>query len=306
MPETPAVIFQFLTDSLKVAGSPHNIINGELIMAQCQVQIPRTFFRQARTEITNLQIVCRPELLNKYPGSELVTKGSYRLQWFIDGIRERGLIVKGTYHYELDPRKIQREIKNLLPEPPQFFFEQPLLSYQPHLLVNFKVALETDEKFEELYSLSINLVNGAINHNLPTALAAKKMSREPPRKYEKRNISYREGFEALLNHLRWMLKNHDCGWLEAAKTRWEDEIGYLESYYRDHQETTGDESSFYRRVAETYRKFQPTIRIEIGNIALLFLPLVLYTIEPYPGQKTPSLSLLYDPLLGKIRWLQST
>jgi hypothetical protein len=304
MPETPALIFQFLIDSLKVAESPHNIINDELIMAQCQVQIPRTFFRSAHTEITNLQMVCRPELLHKYPGSELVTQGSYRLQWFIDGISERGLIVKGTYPYDPDPRKIQREIKALLAESPQFFFEQPLVSYQPFLLVNFKVALETDEKFEELYSLGINLVNGEINHHLLPALAGKKITREKPRKLEKRRISYRDGFEALVNHLRWMLKNHDRGWLESARTRWEEEIGYLESYYADREET-GDQASFYRRVAETYRKFQPAIHIEISNIALLLLPFVIYTVEPFPGHQTPTLTLFYDPLLHKIKWLKS-
>lgn len=305
MPETPAVIFQFIIDSLKVAESSYNIINEELIMAQCQVQIPRSFFRPARTELTNLQMVCRPELLGKYPGSELVTKGSYRLQWFIDGIKERGLIVKGTCSYDPDPRKIQREIKALLAEPPQFFFEQPLVSYQPHLLVNFKVAFETDEKFEELYSLGINLASGEINHHLLPVLADKKITREKPRKTEKRRISYREGFEALLNHLRWMLKNHDRVWLDSAKTRWEEEIGYLESYYHDREET-GDQASFYRRVAETYRKFQPAIHIEIENIALLFLPFVIYTVEPFPGHCTPTLTLFYDPLLRKIKWLQST
>ena len=303
MPETAATIFQFITDALKVAESPHNIINGELIMAQCQVQIPRTFFRREHTETINLQMVCRPELLGKYPGSELVTQGSYRLQWFIDGIRERGLIVKGTYPYDTDPRKIQREIKALLGGPPQFFFEQPQVFYQPHLLVNFKAALETDEKFEELYSLGINLVSGEISHHLLAALIGKKITREKPRKLEKRRISYREGFEALLNHLRWILDNHDRNWLLSAKTRWEEEIGYLESYYHDREET-GDQASFYRRAAETYRKFQPAIRIEIGNTALLLLPFVIYTVEPFPGQNVPTPTLFYDPVLRKIKWLR--
>jgi hypothetical protein len=304
LPETAAPIFQFITDSLKVAESPYNIINGELIMAQCQVQVPRTFFRPARTELTNLQMVCRPELLSKYPGSELVTQGSYRLQWFIDGIRQRGHIVKGTYPYDLDPRKIQREIKALLTGPSQFFFEHPLLSYQPYLLVNFKASLETDEKFEELYSLGINLVSGEINHQLLPALSGKKIIRDKPRKLEKRRISYRDGFEALWNHLRWMLKNHDRKWLESAKYRWEEEIGYLESYYHDREET-GDQASFYRRVAETYRKYQPSIHIEIGNVALLFLPFIIYTVEPFPGQRLPDSTLFYDPVLQKIKWIQS-
>lgn len=304
MSESAATIFQFVTDALKVAESPFNIIGGELIMAQCQVQIPRTFFRRAHTETINLQMVCRPELLDKYPGSELVTQGSYRLQWFIDGIRERGLIVKGTCPYDPDHRKIQREIKALLNGPPQFFFEHPQVFYHPHLLVNFKTAFETDEKFEELYSLGINLANGEINHHLLAALSGKKITREKPRKLEKRRISYREGFEALWNHLCWMLNNHDRNWLLSAKNRWEEEIGYLESYYYDRDETM-DQVGFYRRAAETYRKFQPAIRVEIGNVAILFLPFVIYTVEPFPGQSVPTSTLFYDPVLRKLKWLQS-
>jgi hypothetical protein len=40
---------------------------------------------------------------------------------------------------------------------PDFYFRQPCLCYQPHLLVNFKAALETGEKIDELHCLSINL-----------------------------------------------------------------------------------------------------------------------------------------------------
>lgn len=331
MAEAPEVIFKFLEDSLKVAGSPYTIIQDELIMAQCQVQIPRTFFRSARTETMNFQLVCKPDLLPKYPGSELVIQGSYRLQWFVDGIRERGLVTRGTYRYDLDPRKTQREIKNLLNTQPQFYFEQPSLSYQPHLLVNFKVALETDEKSEEQYSLSINLVNGDIHHNLMIELMAKKITPEAPRKPEKRCISYREGFGALINHLTWLLKNHDHQWLDLAKARWEEEITYLESYYDEHLNDLNnnyhehhlpdrdlhnhhskdglsevmDETSYFRRIAETYRKFQPFIRIKPCNIGLLYLPMVTYTVEPFINESNTPTALIYDPLLRKIHWLNT-
>ena len=60
MSETSETIFNFVVDSLKISGSPYNIINDELVMAQCQVQIPRTFFRPARMETVSLQMVCPP------------------------------------------------------------------------------------------------------------------------------------------------------------------------------------------------------------------------------------------------------
>jgi hypothetical protein len=302
MPEENEVIFRFIVDSLKNAGSSYNIINQELVMAQCLVDIPRTFFRAARTETLNLQMVCQPDILSKYPGSELVTRGSFRLQWFIDGVKERGTITKGTFAYELDPRKTEREIAALMPKTARFFFRQPSLWYQPHLLVNFKVSLETDEKFEELYNLSINLVNGSIASNLMEVLAGKKISTAPPKKnLEKRKIPYSEGFNALLNHLKWILQTHDPEWIKDAQLRWEEEVKYLEAFYRGNSDETLDEQSFYRRMAEVYRKYQPVIRIHIVNAALLFLPTVIYTLEPLDEDAILP-PVHYDPLHRRVQW----
>lgn len=294
-------VFEYLVDVLKVAGSPHNIINNELIMAQCQVDIPKTFFRPARTETLNLQMVCSPELLEKYPGSELVTRGSFRLQWLVEGIRKRGLITRATFPYDLDHRKIEREILALLKEKNRFFFKQPAFFYHPHLVVNFKGSFETDERFDQLSSLSIDLVNGEIATNMIQELKGKKLLIQPPKKnLAKRQISYREAYKALLNHLKWQLQNHDSNWVKAARTRWEEEVNYLESYYRDNPDENLDQQSFYRRMAEVYRKYRPLIRIQIVNAAILYLPLVRYTLEPYPGE--PELpDIIYDPVLHKLK-----
>ena len=298
-----AAVFQFVVDSLKVASAAYNIIHDELIMAQCQVQIPKSFFRPARVENINLQMVTRPDLLEKYPGSELVTKGSFRLQWFAEGIRERGIITRGTLAYDLNPGKVQREIAALLPARPDFFFARPSLLYQPHLLVNFHVSLETDEKSEELYNFSINLVNGEIATGLITEIGSKRISAAPPpaKTVLKRQIPYSEGFKAILNHLKWSLENHDPAWVLGAKKRWEEEVRYLEQYFQGNEaDELFDEGSFYRQSAEVYRKFQPVIRICVINIGLLYLPLINYTLESYdPAQKLAP--LLYDPLRRTLR-----
>lgn len=295
------LIFGYLVDALKVAGSPHNIINNELIMAQCQVDIARTFFRPARTETLNLQMVCSPELLEKYPGSELVTRGSFRLQWLVDGVRKRGIIARMTFPYDLDHRKVEREILSIIQEKNRFFFKQPILSYHPHLLINFKMSFETDERFDELSSLSIDLVNGEISTNLIQEIKSKKLLIQPPKKnLVKRLISYRDAYEALLNHLKWKLQNHDSNWVKNAQARWEEEATYLESYYRGNYDEELDQQSFYRRMAESYRKYRPIIRIQIVNAAILYLPLVRYIVESYPGE--PELpSLIYDPVRRKLK-----
>lgn len=301
MSESSETIFQFIIDTLKISNSPFNIINSELIMAQCQVAVPRTFFSPARTENLNLQIVCQPDLVTKYPGSELVIRGSYRLQWLIEGIRARGLITTGTVIYDLDPRKTQREIMSLLREPAKFFFEHPTFTYQPELIVNFKVSFETDEKVEELHTFEINLVNGAIGSNLFDVLVTKKISPNPPKKHlEKRKISYRDGFNTLLNHLKWQLQQHDSRWIQSAKTRWDEEVNYLESFFRGNSAEDGDqdEASFYRRLAEGYRKYQPLIKIQVINVGVIYLPVIRYTLESYDGTKLPE--IVYDPVRRKV------
>jgi hypothetical protein len=293
-------IFDFIIHSLEIAKAPYNIINNELILAQCRVDVPASFFRPARTELMNLQIVCHPELLSKYPGAELVTSGSFRLQWFADGIKQRGQVFRGAYDFDLDPAKVERQIVRLLDRPVNFFFRKPTLFYHPHLLVNFKATFTTDEKFDELHSLGINLVTGEIDSNLLQELQKVKISPHPPkRKPEKKKIPYNEGFSALENHLKWQLRNHDPQWTLEAKTRWEEEVQQLENFFQDNSGANEAGLSFYRQVAETYRKFRPVIRLQIVNAGIFYLPWVVFTLESRePGEELPPLQ--YDPVRRKI------
>jgi hypothetical protein len=166
--------------------------------------------------------------------------------------------------------------------------------------VNFKATLATDEKFDELHNLNINLVTGEIGSNLLQELKGVKISpHPPPKKPEKKKIPYTEGYAALENHLKWLLRNRDPQWILAAKTRWEEEVKQLEAYYRDNSEAQQDGSGFYRQVAETYRKFRPVIRLQIINAGIFYLPLVVYTLESRnPGEQLPPLR--YDPVRRKV------
>jgi hypothetical protein len=298
-------IFDFITKTLEIAKAPFQVIGGELILAQCQVNVPPSFFRPARQETLNLQLVCRPELLTKYPGAELVTPGSFRLQWLVDGLKERGRVFRGVYPYDLDAAKIERQITAIGPAPLNFYFKRPTLFFHPHLLVNFKAALETDEKLEELRCLSINLVSGAIATDLLSQLQGKKLTLHPPQKnLVTKKIPYSEGLRTLQNHLQWLLRNRDSRWVEAARRRFEQEVKYLESYYEQDQAAgRPDESGFYRQVAEVYRKFRPVIRTEIINVAILYLPLVIYHLEGRAGAPNPP-PLHFDPVRRKVEWAE--
>jgi hypothetical protein len=301
MPTNNPEIFNFITKALEIAKAPCQVINGELILAQCQVTAPPSFFRPARTETLNLQIVCQPKLLAKYPGAELVTRGSFRLQWLADGVKERGRVFRGTYPYDLDAAKIERQITALLETPLNFYFRQPCLYYQPHLLVNFKATFETDEKFDELHCLSINLTTGEISANLLADLRGQKPTLLPPKKnLEQKKIPYREGFQTLHNHLQWLLRNRDPQWIATAKQRWEQEVKYLESYYDEEQslKQNGD-LGFYRQLAATYRKFRPVIRIAIVNTAVLYLPVIIYHLAARGGAPPPP-PLRFDPVRRKV------
>jgi hypothetical protein len=294
-------IFKFITQSLELAKAPCQVINDELILAQCQVTVPPSFFRPARVETLNLQMICQPELLAKYPGAELVTRGSFRLQWLTEGIKERGRVFRGTYPYDLDAAKIQRQILPLLTEPINFYFQQPCLFYQPHLLVNFKATFETDDKLDELYCLSINLTTGEIAANLINDLKGKKINQLIPKKNrEQKKISYNEGFQTLHSHLQWFLRNRDSHWIATAKERWEQEVKDLESYYApDQNVTTSGDPSFYRQVAATYRKFRPVIRVSIVNTAVLYLPVIIYHLAARGGNPSPP-PLRFDPVRRKV------
>jgi hypothetical protein len=299
--DTPQKIRSFVLDTLKVSGAPYREIDEHLLLAEVIVEIPPIFFDPARLEKQTLSLVFEPECVGKYPGAELVTRGSYRLGWFIEGLKKRGFTTLQTYTYELIPSRAQREILKLLKaKKVDFFFHQPLLKIHPHLLVNYRLSYRTDEIEEEVVSLGIDMVTGEIMVGLLPAITALKLTpRIPKEKIEKQSFPLEEAFDRLTQYLSELANKKDPSWIEESKRRYEEELRYLYDYYQDDNKV--DTPEFRARAKELYEKYRPQVFVNLINVGLLYLPEVLYTLHSKSGAVIPPLR--YRPALSRVDWV---
>ena len=131
----PAAIRRFVLDALRLAGAACSEADGELVLATCQVTVPGGIFAGPRVVQEQLQLVFTAEGAARHPSAELVCPGSYRLQWFIAGLRARGLLTRQYYAMDFNSRRLEREVLSLLPSSaPRFSFRSERRSYVPYLL----------------------------------------------------------------------------------------------------------------------------------------------------------------------------
>ncbi|HHZ18962.1 MAG TPA: hypothetical protein GX391_00380 [Firmicutes bacterium] len=295
MPDAAAVR-EFVQKALAINNAEYRLVDGELIIAKVTVEHPPFLFGPPRLETVTLNLIFQPEHINKYPGAELATPGSYRLNWLIDGIRRRGGLTKQCVTYHTNFRKWQKEIQPLLPVGfPYFFFHHPKLHYRPYLLANFLISYRTDERRDELFSVGLDLVSGQI---LPTLQADLKQhtltDRMPVTSTIKEEIPVKEAIAICRAQAEKQAKKMDPGWIEEARERFLTELACLKQYYGENR----DEVAYRTRAAELHNKFRPRVTLTWINLALLYLPEVSYTLQSLSGEPLPT--VLYYPVGSRI------
>lgn len=292
----PTVIRSFIERSLKMADAQYRQVDEDLLVTQVIVEHPPLFFGPPRQEKVVLNLVFRPEAVTQYPGVELVTPGSFRLDWFIDGVRRRGRLTQQSVHWEMNLRRWQREIQPLLPaDLPYFFFHHPSLSYRPFLLANVAVSYRTDERTDELYSFGLDLVNGEIRPQLQEALQDKTVSvRLPATGLQKEAIPPAEAIAVCKRYVISKAQEKDPSWSIDAQQRFEVELECLERFFLGENE----QADFDRRTREIYLKFKPRIVLSWINLALIYLPEIRYTLQSLDGQELPD--VVYYPVDAKL------
>lgn len=296
----PTEIRSFVIDTLQVSGCSYREVDDHLLLAEVTVEIPPMFFDPPRLEKHTLNLVFEPEAVRKYPGAELVTQGSFRLNWFVEGLKERGRYTLQSISYELNPRRIQREILKILDlSVPDFFFHQPFYRIHPHLMVNYILSFQTDEIREELVSLGLDMVTGEIVEGMLAHLKdVALIPKIPKEKIEKQSFSLEEGFNRLHRRLAEMVEEKDPSWVEESRKRYEEELFCLYQYYKEGKEIQSPE--FKSRAEELFHKFRPRVLIRPVNVGLLYLPEILYTVHARKGPDLPPLR--YRPVLKKVEW----
>lgn len=284
-----ADIRRFVLDALEVSEAVFRKIDEHLILAEVTVEIPPLFFDPPRLEKQTLNLVFDPEAAGRYPGAELVTKNSRRLQWFIDGLKKRGRLTLQNLSY--DPAAAEEKIRALQPDPPAGQIREII---RPYLAVNYVVARYADQLWEELVSLGIDMSSGEIHQGFFALLQKVEMKPGVPDGEIARQVIPLEKASALLKEfLEKKIAASDRSWYENARRYYEEELFCLYRYYHEKAAAISLNPEFTRKAEELYEQFRPRVEVRPVNFGLFYLPEFLYT--------TKKGDFCFHPLFGQVR-----
>lgn len=295
-----ADVKSFVLETLRVSGAAYREVNPDLLLAEVTVEIPPIFFDPPRLEKQTLNLVFTPEAGATYPGAELVIPGSYRLNWFIDGLKERGNYTLQGFKYDLSPEETSVALVKLCPELKKAGpLPTPTKKARPYLLVNYTLSYQTDELQEELVSLGLDMVNGKIFLDFFHFLA--ECDPQPGAagtEVETPGYQLDEAFKLLHTALEQLVRAKDPAWVNDARARYEEELSCLYQYY---QEDRRDLADFESHALDLYDKFRPRVLVRVVNVGLLYLPVLIFKL-PEDKKKTV---LHYLPFLDQVEKLGS-
>ena len=293
----PEAVKAFIIETLEVSGASYRQVDADLLLAEVTVEIPPMFFAPPRLEKQTLNLVFHPAASANYPGAELVIPGSYRLNWFIDGLRARGNYTLQHFMYKGTAAETEAALGTIRPELKKNFpLPAPAEMARPFLLVNYILSYQTDELYEELVSLGLDMVSGTITPNFLRVLGEAEAAPGPPEKgVETPSYALEEAFARLHQYLNQVVQARDRRWIEEARARYEEELTCLYQYY---QEDRRELSDFQSRARDLYEKFRPRVLVRLVNVGLLYLPVLVYQL---PGKKTGKKTLLrYHPFFDLV------
>jgi len=294
---TPEEMKSFIIETLEVSGASYRQVDKDLLLAEVTVEIPPLFFDPPRLEKQTLNLVFDPAAGVSYPGAELVIPGSYRLNWFIDGLRTRGNYTLQHFNYTPTPAEAEAAIGRIRPELRKAFpLPTPEEKARPFLLVNYVLSYQTDELFEELASLGVDMVSGAVTPDFLRALGEAEAAPGPPgTEVEVPNYALEEAFTLLRQYLNQVVQTREPRWIEEARARYEEELTCLYQYYQEDRRDFGD---FQSRARDLYDKFRPRVLVRLVNVGLLYLPVLVYSLPA--GESGAKTLLRYHPLFDQV------
>lgn len=293
---------RFVLDALRLADAAFSQPDDDLVVATCPVTKPGGIFTGPRVVLEDLQLVFTPEGAGRHPSAELVCPGSYRLRWFVEGVRARGFAARQFYPEDFNTRRIEREILQLMPPPMQrISLHSHRRGYIPFLLAVFKLTAISDDKREELLPLAMNLRDGSYRPGLPERLRTAVFQAELPfQRTERRRLPWREVWRSLREKAEEHIGTYGSDWYQNALAKLSAEGEQMRRYYQemlaDAEDVTLVADEYQRRLEELREKYSPVITIKLANVAVLYLPVVVYGVAGADGRPLPPIR--YEPAAG--------
>lgn len=270
----------FILDTLGLAGATTRWVDGRLLEAFVPVTRPPSFFGAEQPPYDRLLLAFGDDPRGLPPEAELVTTGSYRLGWFIDGVRKRGKLSYAWVPHSVSPSQIDRVVRSHWPRRvDSLSLSNMALKHEPHLLANFHAQIRSDEPHEEVVSVSSRLDGSTeVEENLLRRLSGWNVQ---DCRYEVEKKMLKRLGEAFQNLVRYVLakaEEHWPTWREASFPAYEDDMARLKAFYSDgHAGANVDEITL--RADELREKHRPRLAVSWVNAAVVLLPAVTFEYE---------------------------
>lgn len=260
----------FVLEALEVSGAVFREVTEDLVLAEVTVEIPPLFFDPPRLEKQTLNLVFDPEAVGRYPGAELVTRNSPRLQWFIAGLKKRGRLTLQTL--VCDPAAGGESTRR--PDLPAGSSpSEGCEIFRPWLMVNYVVARYADQLWEEPVSLGIDMSSGEIREGFFTLVEKAGMRPGVPAgQIARQSIPLEKAFALLREFLTKKIAAADRSWYENARRCYEEELFCLYRYYHEKTGVSSLHPEFTQKAKELHEQFRPRVEVRPVNFGLIYLP----------------------------------
>ncbi|MCT2537543.1 YqhG family protein [Aquibacillus koreensis] len=143
----------------------------------------------------------------------------------------------------------------------------------PWLVTNLKISYSGKQKKDEIVSIGLQLINGAMNLNMMQDLDT--ISLKP----KISDFSYtmtpiirmKSGYQRILNYVEQELQNKDHIWAEESWNHLQSEKKLLEHFYQDTTEDEEYENRFEQELKDIESLYKPVIDISVINGGLFYL-----------------------------------
>lgn len=207
-----------------------------------------------------LSLVFDPEQAPPGAQGEHVTSGSPRLLQIFRSAQKHGRFVR---LYEDTPFNV-RSPRGSRP-------------YTPWLCVNYKVEWICDQLRNEIHSLGIQLLDGAVQDAFYEMLISRRWTPRLPshRFFSAPKLTLFEAVSQLEFYIQGYLEQKDNTWARAASERMQEELDRLADYYTAAPPPRTEEAEFRaeyeRRRRETKWQYQPRVHVSVINAGLFYM-----------------------------------
>ncbi|WP_077621588.1 YqhG family protein [Sediminibacillus massiliensis] len=151
--------------------------------------------------------------------------------------------------------------------------ENPKSALIPWLVINARLSFKGKHKKDEMISLGLQMINGAIRNNFMQELQQLSLTPVIPDFCYTITpmIRLKSGYQRLINYAEEYLRTKDYTWAKEAWDHLYEEGKLLEHFYKKEEDNEEANSQLQQELKAIEERFRPNVSIEVVNGGIFYL-----------------------------------